>query len=85
MKRLNTHEQIVEVLITKNLLLPALRLMKAHRVKIRPKRLLEAAVQSKDNTILFHVYKFFEARKELEDCEEYVQLAKKIFGEQKVK
>jgi hypothetical protein len=66
MKRLNTHEQIVEVLISKNLLLHALRFMKSHPyVKIPPKRVLEAAVQLHDNAILFHVYKFFEARKEL--------------------
>lgn len=85
MKRLSTHEQIVEVLISKNFLLQALRFMKSHRVKIPPKRLLEAAVQQRDNAILFHVYKFFESRKELtEDCEKYVHLARKIFGDQKV-
>ena len=81
MKRLSTHEQIVEVLISKNYLLQALRFMKSHRVKIPPKRVLEAAVQLRDNTILFHVYKFFESRKELtEDCDKYVNLAKKIFA-----
>lgn len=67
MKRLNTHEQIVEVLISKNLLLPALRFMKSHRVKIPPKRVLEAALQvhPPDVVLVFHVYKFFEARKDL--------------------
>jgi hypothetical protein len=85
MKRLSTHEQIVEVLISKNYLLQALRFMKSHRVKIPPKRVLEAAVQLRDNAILFHVFKFFESRKELtEDCEKYVHLARKIFGDQKV-
>lgn len=84
MKRLNTHEQIVEVLISKNLLLAALRFMKSHRVRIPPRRILEAAVQIKDDTTFFHVFKFFEARKELtEDCDKYVTLARKMFNSDK--
>jgi Colon cancer-associated protein Mic1-like len=84
MKRLCTHENIVEVLISKNLLLQALRFMKSHRVKIPPRRILEAAVQLGDNTIFFHVFKFFESRKELtEDCDKIVAEAKRKFGDQK--
>lgn len=82
MKRLNTHEQIVEVLISKNLLLPALRFMKSHRVKIPPRRVLEVAVELRDPMTIFHVYKFFEARKELpEDGDKYVILARKLFSD----
>eukprot|EP00026_Physarum_polycephalum_P003513 Phypoly_transcript_03526.p1 GENE.Phypoly_transcript_03526~~Phypoly_transcript_03526.p1 ORF type:complete len:724 (+),score=109.83 Phypoly_transcript_03526:179-2350(+) len=83
LKRLNTHEQIMEVLISKNMLMHALRFMKAHRVKIPSKRVIEAATQLQDDTVLFHVYRFFEARKELSqaDCEKF----KKLFGERKVR
>lgn len=85
MKRLNTHEQIVEVLISKNLLLAALRFMKSHRVHIPPRRILEAAALSRDNVLFFHVFKFFESRKELsDDCEKYVLLARKMFEQQQL-
>lgn len=51
----------------------------AHTVRIVPQRMLEAAVLTKDNTLFFHVFKYFEATNKLAGCEKYVQLAKHTF------
>lgn len=55
----------------------------SHSVHIEPHRLLEAAVQQHDNTLFFHVYKHFEVRNRLADCDKYVLLAKQLFARNK--
>jgi regulator of MON1-CCZ1 complex len=62
MKRLMIDEQIVEVLISKNMILTAIRFMDTHNVKsITQRRILEPVKQFNDST--YHVNKFFEAQK----------------------
>jgi len=81
LKRLHTHEQILEVLLTKQHLTAALRFIRSHRgVKgISSKRFLEAAVNTGDVTLFYTVYKFFEQRKDLNDCAKYVEHFKTTF------
>jgi hypothetical protein len=63
LKRLGTkttREQIVEVLLERRLLLPALRLVRGGGVSVPPVRFLEAAADCAD-TELFTTYRFFSA------------------------
>jgi Regulator of MON1-CCZ1 complex, C-terminal len=67
-KRLCSPEQIVEVLLMRSQLLPALRVVQAHNVspqRIPRHRFLKAAAALDDSTLFFTVYRFFEQRKEL--------------------
>jgi len=81
MKRLHTHEEILEVLLTKQQLTAALRFIRTHRgIKgVSSKRFLEAAMISGDVILFYTVYKFFEQRRDLNDCAKYVDHFKLTF------
>eukprot|EP01119_Soliformovum_irregulare_P017399 TRINITY_DN5165_c1_g1_i3.p1 TRINITY_DN5165_c1_g1~~TRINITY_DN5165_c1_g1_i3.p1 ORF type:complete len:180 (-),score=60.49 TRINITY_DN5165_c1_g1_i3:39-578(-) len=81
LKRLHTYEEILEVLLTKQQLIPALRFVRSHKeVKgVTPKRFLESAMLSRDTTLFYIVYKFFEQRNSLLDCQTYVQQFNALF------
>eukprot|EP01112_Ceratiomyxa_fruticulosa_P015060 TRINITY_DN4383_c0_g1_i1.p1 TRINITY_DN4383_c0_g1~~TRINITY_DN4383_c0_g1_i1.p1 ORF type:complete len:901 (+),score=199.61 TRINITY_DN4383_c0_g1_i1:154-2703(+) len=82
LKRLNTHDQIVEVLLTKKLILPALRFLRSHRgVRVPPARFLEATANSEDWTLYFTVFRFFEQRHELSYDDPQVEKWVKLFKE----
>ncbi|XP_058803853.1 regulator of MON1-CCZ1 complex [Phymastichus coffea] len=92
LKRLgNAHEEIIEVLLSKGHILPALRYIrsvgKADQVCAR--KFLEAAKAADDPTLFYSVYKFFEQRNvrlhnttgfaKSERCSTYVQHFKTLF------
>jgi len=80
LKRLQTHEQILEVLLTKQQLLAAIRFVKTHKtVKVSPARFLEVATQTGDSTLFYTVYKFFEQRRGLQGCSKYMKMYKDKF------
>ncbi|XP_065184010.1 regulator of MON1-CCZ1 complex-like [Sycon ciliatum] len=94
LKRLSTvNDDIVDVLLSKNQLIPALRFLRSNgREDSVPARLfLEAAANSGDNALFFTVYKFFEERNmrlrrkpgfsPADHCDQYVALFNSLFGD----
>jgi len=80
LKRQSSPEQIVEVFLLRNQLLAALRFLRSHKdLKVSSVRFLEAAVNTKDNTLFYTVYKFFEQRKELQGCDKFTQMYKELY------
>jgi len=78
LKRLHTHDQIVEVLLTKKQFISALRFVIAHKnVKIPAGRFLEEASVSGDIALFYTVYKFFEQRNEV--SEKYTNQFNELF------
>jgi len=95
LKRLHTaNEDIFDVLVSKNLLLPALRFLRSLGSEavaaVSPRRFLEAAHSAEDPSLFYTVFKFFEQRNmalrkkpdfvQGEGCEEYVAHFNKLFA-----
>ncbi|KAH9488827.1 Regulator of MON1-CCZ1 complex [Bulinus truncatus] len=93
LKRLQTaNEEIVEVLLSKQQLLPALRFIRSvnNIDGVSSRKFLEAALNTNDNMIFYTVFKFFEQRnlklrnnprfQPGEHCEQYVQQFESLFG-----
>jgi len=93
LKRLNTaNEEIIEVLLSKRQLLPALRYIRAIGAEdsLSPRKFLEAATNPEDSMLFYTVYKFFEQRNMRlrgspdfapgEHCEAYVKKFEILFG-----
>lgn len=93
LKRLNTaNEEIIEVLLSKRQLLPALRYVRAIGAEdsISPRKFLEVASNPEDSMLFFTVYKFFEQRNMRlrgspdfapgEHCDMYVKRFESRFG-----
>lgn len=95
LKRLHTaNEDIFDVLVSKNLLLPALRFLRSLGSEavaaVSPRRFLEAAHSAEDPSLFYTVFKFFEQRNmalrkkpdfvQGEHCEEYVEHFNKLFA-----
>ena len=95
LKRLSTaNEDIFDVLVSKNLLLPALRFLRSLGTEavdaVSPRRFLEAALSANDPSLFYTVFKFFEQRNITlrkrpefapgEGCEEYVKYFNKLFA-----
>ncbi|KNC49841.1 uncharacterized protein AMSG_11941 [Thecamonas trahens ATCC 50062] len=83
LKRLHTHEEIVEVLLSRNYVLPALRFIREHGFRSVPvKRFLRLALDSGDTPLFHTVFTFFaqrnlylrgnEAFLPEEECDEFV-------------
>eukprot|EP00040_Diaphanoeca_grandis_P040132 m.261353 g.261353 ORF g.261353 m.261353 type:complete len:673 (-) comp41979_c0_seq1:72-2090(-) len=94
LKRLATaNEEILDVLVSKNQLLLALRFLRGLGQEavatVSPRRFLEAAFNTDDASLFYIVYKFFEQRninlrktpdfRKGEDCEKYVQHYNRLF------
>ncbi|KAK2168546.1 hypothetical protein LSH36_16g11043 [Paralvinella palmiformis] len=93
LKRLGTaNEQIVEVLLSKQQLLPAIRFLRSAGMldQISARKFLEAARLTGDKMIFYTVYKFFEQRNIRtrgsakfspgEHCEQYVRHYEHLYG-----
>ncbi|KAK7100106.1 regulator of MON1-CCZ1 complex-like [Littorina saxatilis] len=93
LKRLQTaNEEIIEVLLSKCQLLPALRFIRSVGIvdMVSSRKFLEAAQNTEDNLLFYTVFKFFEQRNQKlkgnprfqpgEHCEEYVQKFGTLFG-----
>jgi len=93
LKRLGTaNEEIVEVLLSKNQLLPALRFVRGIGAQdtISARKFLEAASNTKDKMTFFSIFKFFEQRNVRlrgkpqfppgEHCEKYVKEFDALFS-----
>lgn len=93
LKRLNTaNEEIIEVLLSKRQLLPALRYVRATGAEdsISPRKFLEVASNPEDSMLFYTVYKFFEQRNMRlrgspdfapgEHCDMYVKRFESRFG-----
>lgn len=93
LKRLNTaNEEIIEVLLSKRQLLPALRYVRAIGAEdsISPRKFLEVASNPEDSMLFYTVYKFFEQRNMRlrgspdfapgEHCDMYVKRFESRFG-----
>lgn len=93
LKRLNTaNEEIIEVLLSKRQLLPALRYVRAIGAEdsISPRKFLEVASNPEDSMLFYTVYKFFEQRNMRlggspdfapgEHCDIYVKRFESRFG-----
>ncbi|KAH3765903.1 regulator of MON1-CCZ1 complex [Pelomyxa schiedti] len=60
LKRLNEHAQILEVLLSTNQVIPALKFLRAHKQLVgRPLRFYDAAVANGDPLVFHTVYQFF--------------------------
>ncbi|KAH0952429.1 hypothetical protein HN011_011677 [Eciton burchellii] len=94
LKRLgNAHEEIIEVLLSKGHILPALRYIRSVGMadQISARKFLEAAKVADDATLFHSVFKFFEQRNlrlhnstaftKGEHCQPYVQHFKYLFQE----
>lgn len=94
LKRLgNAHEEIIEVLLSKGHILPALRYIRSVGMadQISARKFLEAAKATDDATLFHSVFKFFEQRNlrlhnttaftRGEHCQPYVQHFKYLFQE----
>lgn len=94
LKRLSTaNEQIVEILLSKGQLLPALRFLRTivNEDSASPRKFLEAAINTGDSTLFFTVFKFFEQRNRKlrgdpmfvpgEHCEQFVIMFEAKFGD----
>lgn len=94
LKRLATaNEEILDVLVSKDQLLVALRFLRGLGPEavatVSPRRFLEAAYNTKDASLFYIVYKFFEQRnitlrkrpefRKGEDCEKYVSHFNELF------
>lgn len=94
LKRVSTaNEQILDVLVSKNQLLLALRFLRGLGPEavatVPPRRFLDAAYNTQDSSLFYIVYKFFEQRnitlrkrpefRKGEDCEKYVAHFNKLF------
>ncbi|XP_020628604.1 uncharacterized protein C18orf8-like [Orbicella faveolata] len=93
LKRLNTaNEEIIEVLLSKQQVLPALRYIRAIGAEdsASPRKFLEAATNPEDSMLFYTVYKFFEQRNVRlrgnpdfapgEHCNVYVKKFECLFG-----
>ncbi|XP_028515381.1 regulator of MON1-CCZ1 complex [Exaiptasia diaphana] len=93
LKRLSTaSEEIVEILLSKYQLLPALRYIRAIGAEnsASPRKFLEAASSAKDTMLFYTVFKFFEQRNTRlrgspefatgERCDIYVKKFEELFG-----
>ncbi|XP_074641074.1 regulator of MON1-CCZ1 complex-like isoform X2 [Tubulanus polymorphus] len=95
LKRLNTaNDEIVEVLLSKHQLLPALRFIRSvgytDSQHVSARKFLEAAMMTRDNMLFYTVFKFFEQRnikmrghpkfQPGEHCEPYVSHFQALFG-----
>ncbi|XP_068750238.1 regulator of MON1-CCZ1 complex-like isoform X2 [Montipora capricornis] len=93
LKRLNTaNAEIIEILLSKHQLLPALRYIRAIGAEdsASPRKFLEAALNPEDPMLFYTVYKFFEQRNIRlrgnpdfapgEHCEAYVKRFEVMFG-----
>jgi len=81
-KRLNTDEEILEVLLAKKQIIPALRFLRSHRnLQYSTGRILDVAFEVGDPTLFFTTYKFFESRREIrgQECAEAVMHFQKLF------
>ncbi|XP_028393229.1 regulator of MON1-CCZ1 complex-like [Dendronephthya gigantea] len=94
LKRLNSaNETIVEILLSKGQLLPALRFLRSitSEDSVSPRKFLEAALNTGDSTLFYTVFKFFEQRNQKlrghpmfvpgEHCEQFVELFETKFGD----
>ncbi|GFO37115.1 hypothetical protein PoB_006362000 [Plakobranchus ocellatus] len=95
LKRIQTaNEEIIEVLLSKHQLLPALRFIRSVGIvdTVSSRKFLEAALSTKDNMLFYTVFKFFEQRNQKlrgsprfqsgEHCEQYVKLFENLFGQE---
>lgn len=93
LKRLSTaNEEIIEVLLSKQQLLPALRFIRSVNIvdAVSSRKLLEAAMNTDDAMLFYTVFKFFEQRnikirgnprfQRGEHCEMYVKHFEGLFG-----
>ncbi|CAL1531094.1 unnamed protein product [Lymnaea stagnalis] len=93
LKRIQTaNEEIIEVLLSKQQLLPALRFIRSvgNVDGVSSRKFLEAALNTSDNMIFYTVFKFFEQRNQRlrsnprfqtgEHCEQYVKQFETLFG-----
>jgi hypothetical protein len=63
-KRLGSNEQILEVMLAKKQVLPALRFAKNHKeLKLTPALFFEGAIASRNPTIFYHVLHHFQTEK----------------------
>jgi len=83
LKRLCSPGQMIEVLLARNQILPALRIVRSHRdIPVRWERFLETAAHG-DTILFYHVFKFFEQRKDFIDdpnSKKYTDLFNKTFS-----
>lgn len=93
LKRLQTaNEEIIEVLLSKYQLLPALRFIRSVGIvdMVSSRKFLEAAQNTEDNLLFYTVFRFFEQRNQRlrgnprfqpgEHCEEYTKQFESVFG-----
>ncbi|KAK7492946.1 hypothetical protein BaRGS_00015893 [Batillaria attramentaria] len=93
LKRLQTaNEEIIEVLLSKHQLLPALRFIRSVGIvdMVSSRKFLEAAQNTEDDLLFYTVFKFFEQRNQRlrgnprfqpgEHCEEYMKKFEALFG-----
>lgn len=95
LKRIQTaNEEIIEVLLSKHQLLPALRFIRSVGIvdTVSSRKFLEAALSTEDSMIFYTVFKFFEQRNQKlrgsprfqagEHCEQYVKQFESQFGQE---
>lgn len=93
LKRLSTaNEEIIEVLLSKQQLLPAIRFIRSVGIvdNVSARKFLEAAMNTEDNMLYYTVYKFFEQRNQKlrgnpkfqpgEHCSHYTKHFEGLFG-----
>ncbi|XP_064605810.1 regulator of MON1-CCZ1 complex-like [Liolophura sinensis] len=93
LKRLSTaNEEIIEVLLSKQQLLPALRFIRMIGAMdtVSSRKFLDAAMATEDNMLFYTVFKFFEQRNYRlrgnprfpsgEHCDQYIKHFESIFG-----
>uniref|UniRef100_A0A0B6Z3C7 Mic1 domain-containing protein n=1 Tax=Arion vulgaris TaxID=1028688 RepID=A0A0B6Z3C7_9EUPU len=93
LKRIQTaNEEIIEVLLSKQQVLPALRFIRSVGIvdNVSSRKFLEAALNINDNMIFYTVFKFFEHRNHRlrsnprfqtgEHCEQYVKQFEVLYG-----
>ncbi|CAB4057049.1 unnamed protein product [Lepeophtheirus salmonis] len=84
LNRLGTaNPEIVEILLSKNIVLSALKFAETDGGNIQPRRFLESAMSSKHNSLFYSTYKYFERRNLLlrgskqfassDNCDKYVR------------
>ncbi|XP_060556846.1 regulator of MON1-CCZ1 complex-like [Ruditapes philippinarum] len=86
------NEEIIEVLLSKHQLLPAVRFIRKAGITdtVSSRKFLEAAMNTEDNQLFYTVFKFFQQRnirmrsspvfQPGEHCELYVKHFEKLFG-----
>lgn len=93
LKRLSTaNEEIIEVLLSKHQLLPAVRFIRSSGITdtVSSRKFLEAAMNTDDSQLFYTIFKFFEQRnfrmrgspkfQPGEHCEQYVRFFENLFG-----